>query len=221
MVHRFTAIAALHDRDLAALDAAGRMARHVAQRREIVAEGTKLQQPLLLLDGWACRTRLLADGRRQILQFVLPGEVIGNFGTSALTTLAPVLALTPIAVCPAPAPGAGMTGLAEAYAVSRDLEERYLLRQITRLGRMNAYERMVDWLCETDERLNLSGLRDGAPMTVPLTQEIIADALGLTNVHVNRTLAALRRDKLVQVEGKTITLLDRNACRAMVRTRGF
>ena len=121
-----------------------------------------------------------------------------------------VAAITDLVLCPAPLPSqAGADdGLAEAYAVSNALDQQYLCLHIVRLGRLNAMERIADWLLELRERLNLSGEAPDDSFILPVTQEIIADALGLTSVHVNRTLQAMRRDGLLELRGGAVTLLD-------------
>ncbi|HUD95324.1 Crp/Fnr family transcriptional regulator [Sphingobium sp.] len=213
---RLAALATLSNGDLAKLEAAGRSARIVPARREVDMYEKGVRRSLLLMDGWAYRMHLLSDGRRQILQFLLPGDLIDNLEAQDANGPASLTALTDIAVCVAPGADEDGSGLESAYASSRRLERGYLFRQITRLGRLSAYERIVDWLCEMHERLALSGCCEGNRMTIPLTQEIIADAVGLTSVHVNRTLQALRRDRLIQVNGRTITFLDHTTCQSLV-----
>jgi CRP-like cAMP-binding protein len=209
-VRALMALSDLNQLDMAAIETAAADARSFPPRRDIVARGAALPQPLLIVDGWAFRSRILADGRRQIIDFLLPGDLI----TSSLAP-ASIVALTQTMVANAPAPGSDTGGLTSAYAAAEGLSERYLLRQITRLGRLSAYERVADWLCEIHERLARSGSCAGNAMTLPTTQEVIADTLGLTGVHVNRTLQALRRDGLIEVVGKTIRLRDRAASLAI------
>ena len=77
--------------------------------------------------------------------------------------------------------------------VSRAIEEAHLLAQITRLGRLSALERIADLFLELYERLSLAGLASNGRFALPLTQEVVADALGLTSVHLSRTLQLARR----------------------------
>src|SRR5262249_4587045 len=74
--------------------------------------------------------------------------------------------------------------------------------------RRSAYERISHLLLELFVRLNGAGLTDGMSFELPLTQELIGDAVGLTTVHVNRTMRSLREDKLIAIEGKRVTILD-------------
>jgi CRP-like cAMP-binding protein len=73
---------------------------------------------------------------------------------------------------------------------------------------MSAYERIQDWLSEIHERLLLAGRAGPESFPMPLTQEMLADALGLTSVHVNRTLQAMRRDGVLEWRGGTVRLLQ-------------
>lgn len=217
-------LAALTDLDAeaaSALDAAARRSRTIRARREVIAEGAICDEALLILAGWAARVRVLEDGRRQILDFLLPGDFVGlGEHRGALVTSA-VTAMTDLQVCVAPSAD-DHPSLHRAYAISRALSEVDLLAQITRLGRLNAHERIADLLLELHERLELAGLAVDGRFNLPLTQELLADALGLTSVHVNRTLQTLRRDGTLSWKGREIILsnpraLSRSVGRGSVR----
>jgi CRP-like cAMP-binding protein len=206
-LRRLTSLAPLSDQEIAALYDAERVRHRFAAHREIMSEGTPVREASILLSGWACRVRQFSDGRRQILSLLLPGDLIGMCRQRDPLAVTMVYALTDVSLCPAPdAPP--RSGLAEAYAVSGALEEAYLFRQIARLGRLSAYERIIDWLLEIRDRLAEAGLVDSDRLPMPLTQEALADTLGLTSVHVNRTLQTLRREKLIEWRGGVVQLLD-------------
>lgn len=211
---RLAALAPLAAEDSALLQGALRTTRTVPARRDLVIEGRPIDQPLIILDGWAFRSRILNDGRRLIFDFLVPGDLVGvcaHRNPVAMTTISTLNAVT---VCPAPLPVADQRGegLAEVYAVSHSLEQRYWLRQMTRLGRLTAYERVIDWALEMFERCHVGATTWPATLRLPVTQEVLGDTLGLTSVHVNRTLKALARDGLLQIAGGTLTLLDRERC---------
>jgi len=181
--------------------------RRAPIHREIQVEGKPVGEPMILLSGWACRTRTFSDGRRQILSLLLPGDLVSYaFGPDAVAVTT-AIALTEGVLAPAPAPAEG-GGLARAYAAAAALEEVYLYRQIARLGRLSAYERLADWLLETRDRLALAGLTAGDSFPMPLTQEALADLLGLTSVHINRTLQSMRRDGALDLRGGTARLSE-------------
>ncbi|HYG27415.1 MAG TPA: Crp/Fnr family transcriptional regulator, partial [Caulobacteraceae bacterium] len=123
-----------------------------------------------------------------------------------------VTALTALEVADAePALAAAEAGeapcLAEAFAVARVQEERLLLDHMVRLGQQTAYERVAHFMIELQRRLQAAGLGDSQRFPLPLTQEILADALGLSVVHVNRTLQQLRREGLIELRSGVAILL--------------
>jgi len=121
-----------------------------------------------------------------------------------------VLPLTEVMIFPAPpaVPDGTHTGLAEAYGVSKAWDEACTLGHITRLGRLSAYERIADLMLEVYERLTAAGLTHGHSFHMPLTQDTLADALGLTSVHVSRTMQSLRQDGVLSMDSRTVTLND-------------
>jgi CRP-like cAMP-binding protein len=167
--------------------------------------------PRFLLSGWACRQAIMADGRRQIFCFLIPGNIIAapfkSFG------LASVIAVTP-GVTAQVLLSEDETGSAQASDYSRlvDAAERetqtLLHDHIMRLGCMNGLERMAHLLLELQRRLSQVGLSNGHSFPMPLRQDALGDALGMSAVHVNRTLQKLRNDRLVTYSGREMTLLD-------------
>lgn len=204
---RLSALAPLSDRENAALASATASARPVRQRSELLTEGRPVPETVLIVAGWAARVRILADGRRQFLSFLLPGDLVGLCRQPRPLAVSTVVALTDMEVCRCP-PAPQGSGLGDAYGVSQALEEAYLLCQVTRLGRFNAEERIGDLLLELHERLSLAGLAGKSGFDMPLTQETLADALGLTSVHLNRTLQTMRRGGDVDWKGRRLVLHD-------------
>ncbi|WEK47805.1 MAG: Crp/Fnr family transcriptional regulator [Candidatus Andeanibacterium colombiense] len=192
-LRRFQAISPLDDASIEALRKAIDGATPTAVRRELMSEGQEIFGKRILVSGWAARVRLLADGRRQLISFLVPGDLFGNCGHSRPLAVSTVLALTAVAAADVPE-GGNSQSLREAYEVSRAIEEAHLLAQITRLGRLSALERIADLLLELCERLTLAGLAQNGRFLLPLTQEVVADALGLTSVHLSRTLQTARRN---------------------------
>jgi CRP-like cAMP-binding protein len=188
----------------------------------LISEGERLDRPRLIRSGWACRVRLLSDGRRQILNYYLPGDIMGfsiDEGSVALASYASLTRLMTMEI-------GSLRGLVQDHAddypelsaACRKMkvhEEFYLLSQITRIGRQKAYERIAHLLLEFHARLQRTGLADSNSFQLPLTQEALADGLGLSAVHVNRTFKLLKRRNLVRVERTTITLLEPDILAAM------
>jgi CRP-like cAMP-binding protein len=215
-VFRLSALAALDHADVAAVEAAARGAHTIRARREIPREHSPATGARLLISGWAARIRWYPDGRGQVLHLLVPGDLVQD--EDADDSFTNLFALTQLTLAVAPS-AEKSTGLAAAYQRSASLAQQSLLRQIARLGRLDAYERMADLLLELSERLELAGLRQGNQFPLPLTQEVLADCLGLTSVHVNRTLQVMRRNGVLEMRGSMARLLDANALRSLVDYR--
>lgn len=204
-----------------ALQAAVARSRKIAPRRELMIEGREIRETLLVVRGWAARVRILGDGRRQIMNFTLPGDLVGLCAQDRPVASATIVAMTPVSVCTAPDVSIS-PALAQAYAISRARDEAYLLAQIARLGRFNAHERIADLFLELLERLEMAGLAGQGRFVLPLTQEVLADALGLTAVHVNRMLQQARRAGELSWQSKELVIHDpaalaRQVCRVPVK----
>ena len=212
---RLNRLAPLSAEELAALERAATAPTTVAARREILAEGDPVRRPTLLLVGWACRVRSLRDGRRQILEFILPGELVGRCHHPQPRALSSVMALTKLTICAAPEAAAG-SSLADAYAISAAQSEAGLLRQITRIGRLSALQRTADLLLDLHERLLSSGSAQPTSFPFPITQETLADALGLTSVHINRTLQTIRRHGLLTMANGMVHLPNPSGLRELI-----
>lgn len=204
---RLAALAPLERDALAALETAIAYAQPVRVRTELMTEGKDVLTSRLIVAGWAARVKIMADGRRQFLSFLLPGDFIGLCRQPRPLAVSTVVALTDLLVCTPPSPHLS-PALAEAYAISLALEEAYLLAHIARLGRLHAQERIADLLLEIHERLELNGMANAGQFEVPLTQEMLGDALGLTSVHVNRMLQAARREGDLSWQEKQVALPD-------------
>ncbi len=213
VVRRLTALAPLDDASIEALSAATDT-RGLRSGEEIVDEHEALR-PRFLVSGWAARVRWLADGRRQILGFLLPGEGIGLCARPQPLALSPLTAVTPVELRDASMAAQMAFGrdtggaLATALHISAALDEAALLDQIVRLGRQNAIERLAHLFLELRFRLDLVGLVESDAFALPLTQDQLADATGLSAVHVNRSLQQLRRDELIELKGGRLRLLRR------------
>jgi len=205
---RLASLARLDRDEMEAVEAATRNRRSVGAHQELIEEGSPACEPAILLSGWVGRARIFPDGRRQILSLLVPGDLIGVCRQTHPLAATGMVTLTPVMLCPAPTPRSPQSGLAEAYARSGAVEEFHLFRQIARLGRLSAYERMADLLLELAHRLSVVDLGMPGDFPMPLTQEVLADLLGLTSVHVNRTLQTLRREGLLELHGGVARLKD-------------
>lgn len=189
--------------------------------RETVQAGSEFSRegeampPRLIVSGWACRQRSLPDGRRQIFGFLLPGDTVGLSLAGRLLDELPTVAVTRVECVDAlmlreilSVQDERHARLQNALTIMRRYQENCLLDHIVRLGRQSAYERTCHFLLELRQRCCLAGLNDGERLPIPLTQEVLSDALGLSIVHLNRTLQQMKRDRLIEVKSGTVTILD-------------
>ena len=216
LISRLRSLAPISDADIAFLMRTLGPVEHYATGTELLREGEIIPGPRYILDGWALRTRYLSDGRRQIFGVVLPGEAIGLCEREQPLALTNIVSCTPIAVCDATAARPACLGInpnfpaiARAHQQAMALDEAYLLHQIIRIGRQTAYERLVHLILELHSRCLSAGLCNEVSFEMPLTQEILADCLGLSIVHINRTLQTLRREQLIELRSSLITLKDK------------
>lgn len=185
----------------------------------ILAEGSEISTPLLIVSGWACRVRSLSDGRRQIMNLLLPGDAIGLCQRSRPLAVTTIIALSTVRASEAFELAdvwrdrARMPALAEALDIAAAEEEHFALCHMMRLGRQTAFERMANLFMEIDYRLASRGMSLGGRFPFPLTQETLADVVGLSVVHVNRTLQQMRRDNQIDFSRGRMAILDSEALR--------
>jgi CRP-like cAMP-binding protein len=167
----------------------------------------------MIQEGWACRYKQLPDGRRQVVGFFIPGDIC-DLNVFILKEMDHTVgAISPIKVAEIGREDFDAL-LADHPRVTQALFWNELVtvaiqREWTlNLGQRTAYERIAHLFVELFMRLQTVGLTDGNSCDFPLTQNDIADATGLTAVHVNRTLQELRRDGLVELHSRTLTIPD-------------
>jgi CRP-like cAMP-binding protein len=217
LVKALSGYAMLSHDDEAALARLGRHSvRQVAQRRDLVREGAAAGGVRLILDGWACRYKCLPDGRRQTLAFLIPGDLCDpnhyllgrmDHGISAITPVR----FAEISRAQMEVLAARSTRLADALAWSVLVAAAIQREWILSIGRRNAREQIAHLVVEIFHRLRAIGRAQGRECEFPLTQNDLADATGLTAVHVNRVLKELRRDGLIHVDHRALTIPDLGA----------
>jgi CRP-like cAMP-binding protein len=197
--------------DRAAVARISRVSRVVPPRRDLIREGEKPQYVHLMLDGWACRYKTLPDGRRQVVAFFVPGDFC-DLNIYVLKEMDHSIgAITRLAV--ADLGREEMDTLTANYPRItqalwwEELVKVAIQREWTlNIGQRTAYERIAHLIAELFLRLRSVKLTQGDSCDFPLTQTDIADATGLTAVHVNRTLQELRRDGLIELERRRLRI---------------
>ena len=213
LTKKLAARTSLSAAELAVLDTLSGETRAISANRDIITEGYKYNELFVLLDGIAIRYRVLHDGRRQILNVALPGDFLGFpacfFETAAYSTGA----LTEVAVSAIPFQllfqlFADHPRIGAAIFWIFSCEATMYAERLIDIGRRSAIERVGHFLLELLIRLQVIGLADERSFRLSLTQELIADVLGLTSVHVSRTLRQLRADGFVAMDGQQVTITD-------------
>ena len=188
----------------------------VKKRRDLVVDGYEYRKLCFVEEGFAARYKLLRNGKRQIINFVLPGDVVGLSGSFLQTARYSVIAVTELKlqVCSTNAfvqlcYKRPQFGLALSWFA---VQEAIICAEHTiNTGRRTPAERLAHLLLELHSRLAAVGLASDDDFFLPLSQEIMSDALGLSVPHLNRTLATLRTEGLIAMEGQHVELIDRQA----------
>lgn len=188
----------------------------IATDTTFLRDGDDHKRTYFIRKGWAVRYITLADGRRQILSFALPGDILGlhaGFRRKLTYSAASITPLEVGVVMPV-----RMLEIARRFPIlSAALnwctarEFAILGDQALRLGRMTAYERISHLILELYYRQSIIDGIDGDWMEFPLTQAELADALGLSLVHVNRQMMRLKREGLIEVTRRRMRIHDLEA----------
>ncbi len=210
----------LGDDDRAALAQLRTTIRRFGANSEIIATGQRLDAVLVMREGWAARFKLLEDGRRQILNILLPGDIFDLQVLVAAEADHGVVTVTEgsaYAVAPQMLRDtlARSGALTMAFWWTQVQEEAFLREQIVRNGRQTAQERIGHLLLELQRRAQIVHEAEGDSLRLPLTQTQIADTLGLTPIHTNRVLRRLVRAGYVETHRQWIRFLDPDALARM------
>lgn len=213
LTRKLSAFVALSGDDLDMLARFHRRRRSFEAGHELIHEGQKNQSAFILAKGWACSFKMLPGGERQIVDFQVPGDFLGLRSVLFRTTDHSVEAVTHIEASEVLASDI-LEGFASAprlatavlWAASRD--EAMVVEHLVNLGRRSAEVRMAHFLLELGARLKLVGVGDKTGFECPLTQYHLADALGLSAVHVNRVLRHLRERGLITFQKGRISFDD-------------
>ncbi|WP_091741949.1 Crp/Fnr family transcriptional regulator [Phenylobacterium immobile] len=179
---------------------------------ELVVDGDPSTECLVLLEGQAFRHKTLPDGRRQILGFLVPGDVL-DLPRLFMGVDYGVTALTACQIAPIPRGRiedilAAHPRLARAFWRMQLVEAAIQREWMIGMGRRSAYARVAHLLCEAFLRLRNVGMTHGARCRFPVTQNHLADAAGLSGVHTNRVLQSLRQNDLIAFRARELVVLD-------------
>lgn len=203
----------LTDADRAVLNDLVRQIRTVGARQTIISEGERPEFVYLVLDGFACRYKTLKDGSRQNMAYLVPGDFC-DLHIAILDAMDHTIAtLSPCTVVDIPRHA--ILDITDRYPrIARALwwctlvDEGTLREWLLNIAQREADQRLAHLFCELLVRLQAVGLADANSYALPITQDELADTLGITSVHTNRTLQTLREADLITLRSKRLTIHD-------------
>lgn len=199
--------------DLTALSGAATEIRNFEAHATIFAEGDRGDRVHVVLEGWAARVKILESGSRQIPALFLSGDVCGLDALYLGRSDCAAVALTRVTALVFSRDEVRTLldrhrGLRDAFTRMLAVELAAVTQWAVCLGRASARERMAHLLCELFTRMDAAGGATAKGCAMPLTQEEMADVLGLTAVHVNRTLQGMRAEGLITLRDQRLTIED-------------
>lgn len=213
LFRKLNAIHPITDADRAALADLPLREKKIAKNTDVVKEGDAPRECCLLIEGFLCRDKILGEGQRQIFSFHIPGDIpdlqslnleIADDSLGALTACTvgfiPRASLTALL--------AERPNVAAAFWRDTLIEAAVLRAWLAGVGRRSAHQRISHLVCELYVRLEAVGLTDGSMFQLPVNQSQLADALGLSAVHVNRVLQDLRGSGVIKTRGRFVRIED-------------
>jgi CRP-like cAMP-binding protein len=203
----------LSETDLDCLELIIESERQIKKRRDLVVDGYEYRSLCFVKEGYAMRYKLLRNGKRQILNVIVPGDLIGFPVSLFDRSTYSVIALSDLKfnVCSIdsyvglcferPQFGLALTWLAVQ-------EGAIYAEHIVNIGRRTPIERLAHFLLEIHSRLSTVGLAEKTSFDLPFSQEVLADVLGLSVPHLNRVMQQLRTEKLISSQGRLVELID-------------
>lgn len=223
LIEKLSAYVDLDAGEIEALSHVLTRTRSMPRGRDIVVQGQPYRALYALMEGLALRYKILPDGRRQVLNLVVPGDLVGLPACLFEGALASVSGLTNVTV--APIEFSDLFDLFRRYPrISAALfwtsarEAGIYIERLVTIGRRSAYERLAHLILELLSRLRAVGLAKPDSFEMPITQETIADTLGLSLQHVNRMIRNLREEGLATIEEHRVVVRDMES---LVRLAGF
>jgi CRP-like cAMP-binding protein len=219
LIRKLETFAVLSTAEKHALAASVQSVRQLGPREDFLKEDGRPKGVNLLVEGFACRYKLLSDGRRQIVGYFLPGDTCDlriyllkqidhSLGTITPVTIAQLSHEALIDIFDR------FPTLKRALWWSTVVDEAITREWLVNVGLRTGYERMAHLLCEIFHRLKTVGLATTDGCDLPLTQQDLADTVAMSPVHVNRVLQELRQAKLIVLREKRLTILDLNGLTA-------
>ncbi|ACB24428.1 Crp/Fnr family transcriptional regulator [Methylobacterium radiotolerans] len=211
LIRKLESITALSEVEREAIQSLPVRTQVFGAHQDIVRDGDTSSQCCLILDGWACRYKLLNQGKRQILSFHVPGDIpdLQGLHLPSMDHSLATMKHTTVAFISHESLRALTARLPDLAALLwRDtlIDAAIFRAWMTGLGRRSADERIAHLFCEMYLKLQAVGLAGDYRCPMPITQMDLADALGLTPVHINRVLMGLRSRALITLRSRTLVI---------------
>ena len=220
LINRLEAVTALSEHEIDVLRGLPWTIRQFRRGKEIIREGAPTAHIHLVLTGFAVRYALVDDGARQITSVLMPGDFCDLISNLLGRSYSNVAAVTDVAIVVLS--HQDLRNLQREHPTLWDaicrlglVEAVRMQRWIVNLGRRDARSRIASLLAELQDRMADAGLLRDDGFDLPLTQDAIADATGMTPVHANRTLQELRAEQLIVFRAGHLAILDLDRLRAV------
>lgn len=213
MIKKFNYIKSLALEEINALMKLHEFTFTIDERKIILDQGDIRRKSFIIIQGWAYRFSSLVDGSQQVINYYLPGDVVSPFALVMPKAPHSVASISRLQVCVfdpdylielfSTQPKLGLY-----YGWMLGRQDMSMAEQIVRIGRLSAYKRTIHLLLEFYHRLSVVGLVDNNTFSLPMTQQLLADTLGLSIVHMNRTLKKLQKDNLISLSANKMCLIS-------------
>ncbi len=212
-VAKLSKLVKLDEAEVSAITVLTGRSRKRAAKKDLIREGDQPGPLLIMLDGWACRYKVLPNGTRQIMALMLPGDAC-DLHISMLAEMDHGIQ-TITAATVASISGGDMHAMMDAFPkiaramyVAQLVDEGIMRAWIVSMGRRSSIERVAHLACELYVRMSNIGLDTEGKFSLPLSQIVLADALGMTPVHINRVLRQLREAGAMALGRGQLEILD-------------
>ncbi|WP_244005230.1 Crp/Fnr family transcriptional regulator [Methylobacterium sp. J-088] len=211
LIRKLESIATLSNAERQAIQSLPVRIQNLRARQDIVRDGDQPTHCCLILDGWACRYKMLSEGKRQILSFHVSGDVLNLQSLHVPTMDHSIATLTKAVIAFIPHETlreltASHPGLAAAFWRDTLIDAAVFREWLVSMGRRTSFEHVAHLFCELYLKLQSVGLAGDHRCPLPITQTDIADALGLTPVHINRVLQEMRGRTLITLRGRMLVM---------------
>lgn len=220
LVRKLEAFRPLSEAERTTLERISAQGTVVGPRIDLIREGDAPDGVIVVMEGIACRQKHRANGSRQITAFLVPGDTC-DLDVGLLTRMDHTV--TTLSICRVVRLSGDVVtrlleehpAIAKALRISTLVDEATLREWLVNVGCRSAIERIAHLLCELLVRLQIVGFASADSYELPVTQLDLADTVGLSNVHVNRSLQELRRQGVIELKGRSLKILDRQRLRTI------